>query len=408
MVIFGHWKGETLTLSIKPNSLTVSLQSAGKSRVYSFDVHGRLWTAMVEGISYRRGLNGRTVAKWQTTAGMDGNRERRWLAGEESAQLEERARQLIADLMKDIRAGQAQLNEPLPAGALPLLSSAAQFTQTAYQQDVQQYLQVYKPVGILPPDQYMAVVLQATEGCSFNTCTFCNFYRDRRFRIRRPEEFRAHALAVRDFLGEGLSLRRTIFLGDANALVVPMPRLLELIDIVHEVFDVERLGGIFAFLDGFSGERKSSVDYARLAKQGMKRIYIGMESGNAELLRLLKKPGQPEDVVQAVKAIKAGGIAVGIIVLLGAGGHAYAQAHVHDTIAALNAMPLDLDDLIYFSELIESEGMEYTRDAFQKQLHPLTSVERIAQGQAIEAGLRFREEAGIPHISRYDIREFVY
>jgi len=38
-----------------------------------------------------------------------------------------------------------------------------------------------KPVGILPPDQYMAVVLQAAEGCAFNTCTFCDFYRDRSF-----------------------------------------------------------------------------------------------------------------------------------------------------------------------------------------------------------------------------------
>jgi radical SAM superfamily enzyme YgiQ (UPF0313 family) len=133
-----------------------------------------------------------------------------------------------------------------------------------------------------------------------------------------------------------------------------------------------------------------------------------MESGSEELLRFLKKPGKPEDVIQAVKAIKAGGLSVGIIVLLGAGGHFYSPVHVKDTIAAINQMPLDLDDLIYFSELIEDEGMEYTRDAYQQNLRPLTSEERIRQGEAIEAGLRFDEERGVPHISRYDIREFVY
>jgi len=416
MVIFGKWKNQTLTLSIKGNSLTFSLQSSGDSQVYSFDVEGRLWTAMVKSISYRRGLNGKTVAKW-TVAGprsgirklgdMDG-RERRWLSEDEVMQLEEQSRQTASDLLADLQHDRVEINAPLPDPTLPLLKRAANFTTQRYRQDVQQYHQIYKPVGILPPDQYMAVVLQLTEGCSFNTCTFCTFYRDRRFRIKTPEEFRAHAQAVRDYLGEGLSLRRTIFLGDANALVVPMPKLIERVKIVHELYDVEALGGIYAFLDGFSGEKKTPDDYAQLRRLGMERIYIGMESGNEELLRFLKKPGKPEDVIQAVRAIKTGGISVGIIVLLGAGGQRFADVHVRDTIAAINKMNLDLDDLVYFSELIESEGMEYTRDAFQAHLKPLAPEERIAQGEKIEAGLRFTEEGGVPHISRYDIREFVY
>jgi hypothetical protein len=406
VVLLGKWKGQALSLSLKPNSLTISLQSPGDSQVYSFDGEGRLWTAMLEGVSFRRGLNGRMVAKWQTGGGS--GRERRWLPEGERAQVEERSRLMIAALAEALQSGEAALNAPLPETALPYLRRAACFDQERYRQDVAQYHRVYQPIGILPPDQYMAVVLQATEGCSFNTCTFCDFYRDRRFRIKPPEEFKTHAQAVKDYLGEGLHLRRTIFLGDANALVVPMPRLMQLMEVVHAVYDVERLGGIYAFLDGFSGEKKSETDFARLRDRGLKRIYIGMESGNAELLRLLKKPGQPEDVLQAVKTIKAAGIAVGIIVLLGAGGRVYAERHVRDTVAAINAMPLDLDDLIYFSELVESEGLEYTRDAYQRQLKPLNSAERIAQGEAIEDRLVFTEERGVPHISRYDIREFVY
>jgi hypothetical protein len=412
MVIFGTWKNQTLTISHKPNCLTISLQSAADSQVFSFDAEGRLWTAMRSGISYRRGLNGRTVAKWQTAgqaaAGFNVERQRRWLDGPEAAALQETARQLINALLGDLQTGEAILHEALPGAAQDALGQAGRFTGERYTEDVQQYHRVYQPVGILPPDQYMAVVLQATEGCSFNTCTFCNFYRDRRFRIKQPAEFKAHAQAVRDFLGEGLSLRRTIFLGDANALVVPQPRLLQLLDVVHDVYDVEQLGGMYAFLDGFSGEKKSAADYTELARRGMKRIYIGMESGNEELLRFLKKPGKPEDVIQAVKTIKAGGLSVGIIVLLGAGGHFYARRHVQDTLAAINQMPLDLDDLIYFSELIESEGLDYTRDAYQQNLRPLTAQERIRQGEEIEAGLEFSEERGVPHISRYDIREFVY
>jgi hypothetical protein len=109
-----------------------------------------------------------------------------------------------------------------------------------------------------------------------------------------------------------------------------------------------------------------------------------------------------------VRAIKAGGVSVGVIVLLGAGGQQYAAAHVRDTIDALNAMPLDMDDLIYFSELHVSEGMDYARDAYDAGLRPLTPEERVAQGEQIERGLRFSAAGGVPHISRYDIREFVY
>jgi hypothetical protein len=405
MVILGSYQGKSLTISVKDNCLTLSLSGSVHSNVYSYDYTGRLWTAMVAGISYRRGLNGKTVAKW---AKVNGERERRWLLPAETSNLEGHARSIASDLFQAIAASQVDLSSILPDSGLAGLRAAASFTAERYRQDVKRYYQVYKPVGILPPDQYMAVVLQATEGCSFNTCTFCDFYRDRPFRIKTPESFRQHCEVVRDYLGEGLKLRRTIFLGDANALVAPMPRLLALMEIAHEVYDVETLGGIYAFLDGFSGERKSSADYAELGRRGLRRVYIGMESGNEELLQFLKKPGKPQDVLQAVRAIKSGGVDVGIIALAGAGGRAYAQQHVRDTVRLVNQMPLDLNDILYFSELIESENLTYVSDAYQADLQPLTPDQRAAQADEIERQLVFSEAGGTPHISRYDIREFIY
>jgi hypothetical protein len=405
MVILGSFRGKSLTISVKSNCITLSLGGNAGASVYSYDYAGRLWTAMIEGISYRRGLNGRTVAKW---AAEDGERQRRWLAPTETSALEGQGRNVASDLRRAILNGEVDLSQSVPPLGLQGLETASTLDQHRYQADVKRYHEVYKPVGILPPDQYMAVVLQVTEGCSFNTCTFCNFYRDRPFRIKTPDTFRQHSEAVRAYLAEGLKLRRTIFLGDANALVIPMPRLLPLMDIVHEVYDVEALGGMYAFLDGFSGDRKRSADYAELAQRGLKRVYIGMESGSEELLRFLKKPGKPQDVLQAVRAIKSGGVDVGIIVLLGAGGHTYARRHIADTVRLINQMDLDLNDIIYFSELIESESLSYVTDAYQSMLKPLTSQERIAQADAIESQLIFSERGGTPHISRYDIREFVY
>jgi hypothetical protein len=407
MVINGTWKGRSITISFKPSSLTASIQTDLGAEVMSCDLSGRPWTAMLEGVSYRRGLDGKIVAKW-LESGSDGPRGRRWLSSQEALALEERLRARLEELYGAVQAGQVSLDVPLPTGAQAAFERAISFDSVRSRQDAAGYLQVYKPVGILPPDQYMAVVLQATEGCAFNTCTFCQFYRDRPFRIKSPSDFLAHARAVKDYLGDGLSLRRTIFFGDANALIAPMDRLAPLFEAAHQVYNVEALGGIYAFLDGFSGGKKSSGDYQQLVDLGLQRVYVGLESGSPRLLKFLRKPGEPKDAVQAVRAIKSGGAAVGVIVLLGAGGQAYAREHVRETIRVLNEMPLDLNDIVYFSELIESEGMPYLQDAFQSSLKPLTSQERIAQGEAIERRLKFSAHSGTPHISRYDIREFVY
>ncbi len=405
MVIVGRWDGHPITLNLTANCLTISTDDPAEADVFSYDHAGHLWTAYLDGISYRRGLDGRLLSRWRPPGEA---RRRRWLPPAEAKQIEERAWRSVNALHKAITSGAAQLKTPLPQEGYTVLKRAAAFDAHRSRSDAARYHAIYKPVGILPPDRYMAIVLQATEGCSFNTCTFCSFYKDRPFRIKHPDEFRTHAEAVRDFLGAGLSLRRTIFLADANALVVPMPKLLPLLDAVHQVYDVAALGGIYAFLDGFSGEKKSSADYAQLAERGLRRVYVGLESGNEALLKFLKKPGTPTDAVKAVKAMKAAGVAVGVIVLLGAGGHRYAGGHVADTINAINAMRLDQDDIIYFSELIESEGLAYARDAHRAGLKPLTHDERLAQGEAIRRGLTFSAQAGTPRISRYDIREFVY
>lgn len=403
MVITGSWQGRPITISVKRNCLTVSIDDPSRADVFSYDLEGRLWTAFLDGIAYRRGLDGRMLARWRDPGQ---ERSRVWLTPDEALNIESRAYHNIETLYQAVQSGDAQLNLALPDEGHIAFQRVIAFDEKRSLADVQRYHEIYQPIGILPPDQYMAVVLQATEGCSFNTCTFCSFYKNRPFRIKPPGEFRQHAQAVKDFLGEGLSLRRTIFLGDANALVVPMPRLLPLIETVHEIYDVASLGGVYAFLDGFSGEKKSAQDYAELNKRGLKRIYIGLESGSTELLRFLKKPGMPDDVVQAVNAMKAGGVAVGVIVLLGVGGHQFAEEHIQETIRVLNAMHLDDDDILYFSNLIVSEDMPYARDAMQAGLKSLTQEECAAQGEAIEQALLL--EYGIPKISRYDIREFVY
>lgn len=384
-------------LNLKPHCLTISQELPHETRVASFDLAGRLWTAMSNGVAFRRGLDGKIVAKW----GAGEIRQRRWLPPDDTDRL------LIETSLMAQNALAALPGQVDPAFQ-QALENAAAFTPEAARADAAQFGQVYSPIGILPPDHYSALVLQAASGCPFNTCTFCSFYKDRAFHIKTPAELAAHIHAVKAYLGPGFSLRRTLFLGDANALSVPMPQLMAQLDIIHQYLDVPALGGLYAFCDGFSGEQKSYQDYASLVQAGFQRAYLGLESGSPDLLNLLQKPGTPQEAIRAVRRMKEGGLAVGVIILLGAGGEAFSRRHVAESTAALNAMPLDQDDIIYFSELIETkEGMPTARNAFKQSLRPLSPAACLEQARQIEDGLIFTG-GSTPHISRYDIRDFIY
>lgn len=408
-----HQFPDPIRLSLRPESTAVAL---GSDRVFSFDGEGRLLTAYRDGGLVKRGFANRMLEKQRDWSLGRPDSIRRDLTDDEK-------QRLVADVWGAIRGVLSALPAGTPPEAQRRLEQIAQWDGPAYERDRQRFLAVYTPVGILPPDQYLALVLQATEGCHYNRCLFCDFYRGRRFRIKDETEFRAHIEVVQEFLGAGRRLRRTIFLADANALVVPQPRLVRFFELMHEAFEIapaplsgaalsrwkaghpEGVTGVYSFLDAFTSKKKTRDDFAELAALGLRRVYIGLESGHVPLLRFLRKPSLPDDVRTVVRAAKAAGVRVGVIVMLGIGGDRYATSHVADTVAAVNAFDLGADDILYLSEFVDEPESEYDTAARASGLRPLTGEEMQAQANAIRAGLRF---AQAPRISTYDIREFIY
>jgi hypothetical protein len=381
--------GGVVTVHIRPQ--VINLLVGDEAPSYSFDLAGRLIGAFAGGVNYRRGLDNRVLRKWR---GPDGVRQRRWLLPDE-------ARSFLAkayDLARRVAQTSGESG----------LTILRHWDWAALQADARRFAQVYRPVSILPPDQYLALVLQATEGCSYNRCTFCDFYRDRPFRVKSGDELRAHIAAVRAFFGPAIGLRKSLFLADANALVVPMPRLRAWLDVIAEERLLTPHAGIFSFMDAFDVHRKTPDEWAELAARGLRRVYIGMETGDEGLLRWLRKPGTVADVRDAVGLLKGAGVAVSVIIMTGIGGDCYAQAHVCGTIAALNAMPLGAGDIIYFSPFVAQSGSEYGGLAETEHVRPLTDTEIAAQEVAIRAAMRPHDPLHPPQFSRYDIREFIY
>ncbi len=420
----------------RPVSLIVRRQAVnlllGEADSFSFDSSGRPIGAFWQGRHYRRSLENRWLAKWTERENGRRTRQRRWLSPDEARSLLSQSHRLAKELRAALTAGTARptrgetLRAEDRAQAESALDRLLAWDWDALEADRERFRRVYKPIGILPPDQYLALVLQATEGCSHNACTFCTFYKDRPFRIKDPEEFAAHIQAVLDFFGPAITLRRTIFLGDANALVIPFPRLWTLFRTMRERLPIMPGGlsrterarwrdehpdgftGVYSFMDAFHVHRKSVTQWRALRESGLRRVYIGMESGDDGLLRFLNKPGDATDVVNAVRRLKEAGVAVSVIILLGAGGETYFDAHVRGTIEAINAMPLRGGDLIYFSDFVELPGSAYIALARQAGIQPLSPERMREQERLMRAGFRWHDPSSPPQISRYDIREFIY
>jgi hypothetical protein len=388
--------GRTATLRLGEASTVLAVDDA---LVSSWDLVGRPYALVRETGTYRRGLDGRLLWKCEATAG--GPRLRRRLPADEGGPIVEAARAEAGLALAALAALAGS-----PAEARRRLLQVVAMDDAALRLDAGRFLAASGPVGILPPDQYLALVVRVTEGCSWNACTFCSLYRDMPFRWKGPGELLAHVAALRAYFGRSIALRRSVFLGDANALCLTHERLLPLVEIVARELPGRPL---FSFLDAWTGQRKTANEWRDCARLGLRRVYLGLETGDPALLAWLGKPGAPRDAVDLVASLREAGIAAGVIVLLGAGGERFAAAHALGTAETLSAMRLGPDDLVYFSEYVDEPGLAYGGGATDApDLRPLSADRDAEVRRAILDAFRPADPARPPRSATYDLREFVY
>lgn len=383
----------SIYFNVQPWALTIS---DNLRATFAFDREGRLMSCFLDGGNYRFGLSGDILLKVAVPASP---KLRRILSDDEGTRLRATVH---AHMVRIVAGGAHALTDELRGWLAQILSwdeDRALINRRMFQS-------TYLPISIVPPDQYRALVLQVTEGCSWNRCTFCSFYRDRRFRVKSPAALQDHIHQVKALLGRGLGLRRSIFLGDANALIVPQPRLRELLQVIRAELPAESQR-LYAFLDIFGADQKTTDEYAELHACGVRRVYIGLESGDEAVFTLLNKPGSPQQCVATVERMKAAGIHVGVILLAGVGGESLAQPHVAQSLAALAAMGLDAGDLVYISPLIVPDDGEYAQRARELGTAPLTPAALAAQLEELKAGARAATH-GRARVALYHIEEWLY
>lgn len=185
-----------------------------------------------------------------------------------------------------------------------------------------------------PPSEAHSLIIQVTLGCNHNKCTFCGTYRDKRFALRSREEIRED-LADARYMGPV----RRVFLADGDALCIPQKRLIDILDAVNEFIpSVERIG-IYGTARNIL--RKSLEDLRALRERNLGIIYMGVETGDADLLQKIRKGATYDQLVEAGRRVKEAGIVLSVTVLLGIGGVEGSLRHARETARILTDMDPD-------------------------------------------------------------------
>ena len=209
-----------------------------------------------------------------------------------------------------------------------------------------------------PPSEAESLILPVTDGCSWNQCAFCEMYTapQKKFRARDAAE----TLETLRRCGErfGKDIRR-VFLADGDALVLPTRRLLEILAAIREHLPAVRR--ISSYCLPRNLRRKSVAELSELAAAGLTMAYVGVESGDDEVLAKVHKGETFASTCEALGKLQQAGIRRSVMILNGLGGNGLSRQHAENSARLANAtQPEYLATLV----VIFPQGEERFRAAF--------------------------------------------
>lgn len=190
----------------------------------------------------------------------------------------------------------------------------------------------YEGAVYRPPSEAYSLIIQVTIGCSQNDCIFCNMYKEKRFRMRKLEE------VLSDFAEARAKYRtvKKIFLADGDALICRMDYLEAILQFIQEHFP--ECTQVTAYGSPRSVLLKNQEELNKLRELGLSMIYMGLESGNAEVLKFMKKGATPDEMIEAAGKIHEAGIRLSATAISGLGGRKLWREHAQDTGKVLSKM----------------------------------------------------------------------
>lgn len=186
-----------------------------------------------------------------------------------------------------------------------------------------------------PPSEANSLIFQVTLGCSFNKCSFCNMYRTKEYEERPIDEIKKEIEIMSNYMPE----TRRIFLADGDALNIPTKNMVEILCHIRNNFKkVERIS---SYSMPKNLMQKSQEELNKLKNSGLDMVYLGIESGNNEILKKVTKGANSKMIIDSCKKAKEAGFILSCMIILGLGGKKYSTVHILDTARTINHIQPD-------------------------------------------------------------------
>ena len=221
-----------------------------------------------------------------------------------------------------------------------------------------------------PPSEANSFILRVTIGCAHNRCTFCSMYRDVQFRARPITEIEP---IVRNFARHFPEQRR-VFLADGDALVLSTDKLLAILSLLKANFP--KLSRVSCYGGPMDILRKTPEELNQLKQAGLQIIYLGIESGDDEVLAKVQKGADSSQMIAAGQKVIAAGLKLSAMLVLGLGGKELSIRHARNSARVANAInPTMLSALT----LMLHRGTPLRAEADRGLFHPLSPYDFVVE-----------------------------
>lgn len=228
----------------------------------------------------------------------------------------------------------------------------------------------YEGTIIRPPSEADSILLQVTVACSHNKCAFCGAYAGEHFRIKKEEVIFEDI----EFAAAHMPFLRRVFLCDGDALIIRQATLVKYLERIRERLpQVTRVG---TYANVKSMKTKSVEDLKVLRSLGLGIVYMGLESGDDEVLKRVNKEGNLARILEGAQKVKEAGIKLSVTAIVGLAGMDNWERHARltgeafttmapDYAAALCLMPAPgtkVWDRIRSGEMVLPDGLQMVRE----------------------------------------------
>jgi radical SAM superfamily enzyme YgiQ (UPF0313 family) len=181
-----------------------------------------------------------------------------------------------------------------------------------------------------PPAEANSFILQATIGCSWNKCAFCEMYTNKDFRINALDDIENDIKLYSKYYPD----TKKVFIADGNALVLPFKKLLKILDLLNEYFP--KLHRVSSYSLPSDISRKSESELKELLARKLNLLYIGIESGSDKLLKFINKSETVETTINGINCAHSLGFETSLMILTGLTGKLFSEEHALESAKLIN------------------------------------------------------------------------